>query len=1124
MKFGKYIRTHAVPAWRHAYIDYKQLKKTIKEGEEAFAQHVLREADKTAAFFDERDADARSRLKDQRAVVLRIRSEGITSADGTSTATKRKLIDVRQSLLQLGYDVEAIQVFAALNMEGFRKIIKKFEKRTKTVFAGAATSTLRAHSFYKYQDLSFITREVETSISEIDRISASLNTSVTNHQRHLTALLDSAEIDLPSFKTALAAAGSDGDLDELLHKVCARPDATEAVSLLLDVGAQPDSHHPAMGSVLSIACAAGAEDTVRLLIAKGASFDTANHTGRRPLHFAAASGSVAVVEAFFCAESPTTPDVNIQDFDLCSPLHMAAQAGSEVIVAILIKHGAVVDARDATGATPLALAVTNGHPQAVSLLLSHDSDPMASDWQGQAPLHRACAANHTACVSMLLSKNPRVELFDQEGRSPIHEAAAAGHVDALRALLDTECAAIVNAQDSDGASALHEAAAEGHIDCVRLLCNKGADPTLVDSSGWAPGIHAVFNGHIAAGRLLDERAKNMAPDRKASQTDSPKAGDRPIAFAPNPLAEISIHVHANVEASKSLVIRGTLPSIGEGKAALCVHMSRATGFDDENVENDDEGELPRWNARVVVPRGSALHYWYAVIDTASGKDAPGKISGERKICPASERCFINDGVVGRDGDLQDGAQDREGEQPASISPLASERALGHRKPVSDGWRPDQFQLRLTINSDALSMADQIRVGRLVVSNRDGHSQMVRISDSRSELRRQSQFVFVGAAVDRLCSVTIDVFPVFGPMTGRAVLAPTSLLVGEEGSLALALLSPTTLAPVGEVVVDFLLINPLRLSTDVPRSRFFSKTSRVMGHRGVGSNLANMTAGTNATPTENSIGSFSLASELGCEYVECDVMLTRDLVPVVFHDFAIKAGPLSLPISQIAHGQFLQLREHMSADTNGIRKVIPDSKVSPEAFPTLADALEMSPGGLGFDIELKYPSDEDRRNEALDVVVNRNKFVDHILQVVMSKAGDRPIFISSFDPDICLIASVKQPTYPVFLLTEGGMQKTKLSDPRRRSIAQAMAFARSADLFGIVCNAAPLMLAPSLIKTIKDTGLVLVTYGAENNNPDTAAKQLRAGIDSIIVDHVASISSHLLRPLPPEARLVQPNVA
>jgi len=51
--------------------------------------------------------------------------------------------------------------------------------------------------------------------------------------------------------------------------------------------------------------------------------------------------------------------------------------------------------------------------------------------------------------------------------------------------------------------------------------------------------------------------------------------------------------------------------------------------------------------------------------------------------------------------------------------------------------------------------------------------------------------------------------------------------------------------------------------------------------------------------------------------------------------------------------------------------------------------------------------------------------------------------------------------------------------------------------GIVSNVAPLLRAPRLIRTVKQAGLLLLTYGGANNEPDNVRLQRQWGVDTII---------------------------
>lgn len=50
--------------------------------------------------------------------------------------------------------------------------------------------------------------------------------------------------------------------------------------------------------------------------------------------------------------------------------------------------------------------------------------------------------------------------------------------------------------------------------------------------------------------------------------------------------------------------------------------------------------------------------------------------------------------------------------------------------------------------------------------------------------------------------------------------------------------------------------------------------------------------------------------------------------------------------------------------------------------------------------------------------------------------------------------------------------------------------------------------PRLAQVVKSMGLVCVTYGVENNQPELAKLQMQAGVDAVIVDSVLAVREGL----------------
>jgi glycerophosphodiester phosphodiesterase len=95
-------------------------------------------------------------------------------------------------------------------------------------------------------------------------------------------------------------------------------------------------------------------------------------------------------------------------------------------------------------------------------------------------------------------------------------------------------------------------------------------------------------------------------------------------------------------------------------------------------------------------------------------------------------------------------------------------------------------------------------------------------------------------------------------------------------------------------------------------------------------------------------------------------------------------------------------------------------------------------------------------------------------------GKRNVIFSSFNPDICLMLSFKQPSIPVLFLTDAGT--SPVGDVRAASLQEAIRFASRWNLLGVVSAAVPLVMCPRLVKVVKESGLVCVSYGVLNNDP------------------------------------------
>lgn len=179
----------------------------------------------------------------------------------------------------------------------------------------------------------------------------------------------------------------------------------------------------------------------------------------------------------------------------------------------------------------------------------------------------------------------------------------------------------------------------------------------------------------------------------------------------------------------------------------------------------------------------------------------------------------------------------------------------------------------------------------------------------------------------------------------------------------------------------------------------------------------------------------------------------------------------------------------------------------QPFPTLAHALDTLDTSVGFNIEIKWGQELEDGSHESGVTTDRNLYLDCILDVVLSKASDRRIVFSCFDPDICYMLRQKQSLYPVMFLTCGITKKwIKYRDPRCSTIEYAVRHALCNELLGIVAHTEDILRDNSQIKLAKDQGLIVFCWGDDNNCKDTIKRLKDLGIHGVIYDKMDVLST------------------
>ncbi|KAL7632490.1 UNVERIFIED_CONTAM: hypothetical protein RMT77_017203 [Armadillidium vulgare] len=330
------------------------------------------------------------------------------------------------------------------------------------------------------------------------------------------------------------------------------------------------------------------------------------------------------------------------------------------------------------------------------------------------------------------------------------------------------------------------------------------------------------------------------------------------------------------------------------------------------------------------------------------------------------------------------------------------------------------------------------------------------------------------------------------------------------------ISSTKHTPIGQLTVSYMLVHPLKefkCDMKVSYAKYWKETWKGLevGHRGAGNSFHSQTKNC-ANIRENTIASLKYAYDNGADMVEFDVQLSKDLVPVIYHDFyayialkrkkeALQSDLMEIPIKDLTLAQLQALKVYHLKE-KGITKFDDEDTEDHQPFPTLKQAFESVPLSCGFNIELKWTNRLVDGSYELQHPFELNRFLDTILKIVLESSSPRKIIFSCFHPDICTMIRLKQNLYPVLFLTQGENKSwPSYDDVRSKSIRNAVLYASSADILGVNMNTEDLLRDTNQVQMVFDHNQVAFCWGDQNSDRETFNLVKDLGMHGIIYDKI-----------------------
>ncbi|KAK2594860.1 phosphate system positive regulatory protein pho81 [Conoideocrella luteorostrata] len=490
----------------------------LQANKATFFFQLERELDKVNAFYLQKEAELKIRLK-----TLLDKKKVLQTRDGISRRSS-KFTTLEEGFQQFATDLNKLQQFVEINGTAFSKILKKWDKtsksKTKELYLSRA---VEVQPFFNATVISELSDQATTSLQELGAWSDGIQVNFQSSGHVVTSqhFMGTDEGDADTLLLDTVITGNLEQLRELLTKMQSVSSSSDSESSL------PDR----VTRTFLTAIHDAPEEALRVLLDTGLidlqSYDDINE--RNCLHQATIYGKQYVLEWGLQA------GVSVDRTDVYGrvPLHYASLHGRlDMLEALLNVNPATIDLIDHDNYTPLIHAIIHGHLDCIERLLARSAriDPVSDS--DHAPLNLACEHGSEAVVELLLKNGAKI-LPDAEGLYPQHLVARSGKTSQLLLLLKQYGADLDQIDKLYGWTPLVHAASEGNVDCLQALLKVGVDVNIVDEKDLPAMYYAAWEGHLECMKLLNPFYTRIRASPLVSQ---PSLGPMDSSTAPIPMS------------------------------------------------------------------------------------------------------------------------------------------------------------------------------------------------------------------------------------------------------------------------------------------------------------------------------------------------------------------------------------------------------------------------------------------------------------------------------------------------------------------------------------------------------------------------------------------------------------